>query len=56
MLLSNQALRPTENSAVTHCWAMAYKLKTSNLCFAPPIFVFVTVLVDVLSSRKQWTH
>ena len=47
MLLSNQALRPTENTAVAHCWVMAYWLKTSDLCFAPPIFVFVTVLVDV---------
>ena len=56
MLLFNQALRPTENSAMAHCWAMACRLKTSDLCFAPPIFVFVTVLVDVLYSTKQWTH
>ena len=56
MLLSNQALWLTENSAVAHCWAMAHRLKTSDLCFASPIFVFVAVLVDVLYSTKQWTH
>ena len=56
MLLSNQALWLTENSAVAHCWAMAHKLKTSDLCFASSIFVFVAVLVDVLYSTKQWTH
>ena len=56
MLLSNQALWPTKSSAVAHYWAMARRLKTSDLCFAPPIFVFVTVLVDVLYSTKQWTH
>ena len=56
MLLSTQALWPTENSAVAYCWAMAHKLKTSDLCFAPPIFVFVTVLVDVLYSTKQCTR
>ena len=50
MLLSNQALWPTETSAVAH------RLKTSDLCFARPIFVFVTVLVDVLYSTEQWTH
>ena len=54
MLLSNQDLWPTENSAVAHRWAMAHRLKTSDLCFAPPIFV--AVLVDVLYSTKQWTH
>ena len=42
--------------AVVHCKAMAHRLKTSDLCFAPFIFVFVTVLVDVLYSTKQWTH
>ena len=47
MLLSNQALWLIENSAVAHCWAIAHGLKTSDLCFAPPIFVFITVLVDV---------
>ena len=56
MLLSNQALWPTEKSAVAHCWAMVYRLKTSDLRFAPPIFVLVTVLVDVSYSTKQWTH
>ena len=56
MLLFNQALWPTENSAVAHRWATAHRLKTSDLCFAPPIFVFVTVLVDVMYSTKQWTH
>ena len=34
MLPSNQALWPTENSAVAHCRAMARKLKSSDLCFA----------------------
>ena len=53
MLLSIQALWPTENSAVALCWALAHRLKTSDLCFAPPIFVFVTVLVDALYSTKQ---
>ena len=44
--------------AVAHCRAMVHRLKTSDLCFAPPIFVFVTgtILVDVLYSIKQWTH
>ena len=56
MLLSNQALWPTKNSVVAHCWAMAHRLKTSDLCFAPTIFVFATGLVDVLYSTKQWTH
>ena len=50
MLLSNQALWPTENSAGAH------RVKTSDLCFAPPIFVFVTGLVDVLYSTKQWMY
>ena len=53
MLLFNQALRPTENSAMAHCWVMACRLQTSDLCFAPPIFVFDTVFVDVLYSIKQ---
>ena len=56
MLLSNQAQWPTENSAVAHCWAITHRLKTSDFCFAPSIFVFVSVLVDVLYSTKQWTH
>ena len=34
MLLSNQALWPTKNSAVAHCRAMAHRLKSSDLCFA----------------------
>ena len=56
MLLSNQALWPTENSAVAHCWAMLHRLKISDPCFAPPIFVFVTVLADVFYSTKQCTR
>ena len=31
MLLFSQALWPTENHAVTHCCAMAHRLKTSGL-------------------------
>ena len=31
MLLMNQVLWPTERSAAAHYWAMAYKLKTSDL-------------------------
>ena len=34
MSLSSQALWPSENHAVAHCWAMANRLKTSGLARA----------------------